>query len=72
MDINLSKFREIVEDRGAWRAVVYGVEKSRTQLSDWTITMKPRENLSYKEMGNNGGQIRNVGVFLSLMPTSNP
>ena len=34
MDINLSKFREIVEDRGAWRAVVYGVEKSRTQLSD--------------------------------------
>ena len=25
MDMNLSKLREIVEDRGAWRAVVHGV-----------------------------------------------
>ena len=29
MDINLSKFWEIVEDRGAWRAAVNGVAKSR-------------------------------------------
>ena len=34
MDMSLSKFREIVEDRGAWRAAVHGVAKSRTQLSD--------------------------------------
>ena len=34
MDMNLSKFWEIVEDREAWRAAVHGVTKSRTQLSD--------------------------------------
>ena len=33
MDMNLSKLREIVVDRGAWRAaVVHGVTKSRKQL----------------------------------------
>ena len=31
MDMNLSKLREIVEDREAWRATVHGVAKSRTQ-----------------------------------------
>ena len=30
MDLNVSKFWEIVEDRGAWRAAVHGVEKSQT------------------------------------------
>ena len=30
MDMNLRKFWEIVEDRGAWRATVYGIAKSRT------------------------------------------
>ena len=30
MDINLSKLQEIVEDRGAWHAAVYGVAKSWT------------------------------------------
>ena len=34
MDMNLSKLLEIVEDRGAWWAAVYGVAKSQTQLSD--------------------------------------
>ena len=33
-----SKLREIVKDREAWRAVVHGVTKSQTQLSDWTTT----------------------------------
>ena len=36
MDMNLSKFRELVMDGEAWRAVVHGVTKSQTQLSDWT------------------------------------
>ena len=34
MDMNVSKFQETVEDRGAWRAAVHGVTKSWTQLSD--------------------------------------
>ena len=30
IDMNLSKFQEIVEDRGAWHATVHGVTKSQT------------------------------------------
>ena len=36
MDMGLGGLRELVMDREAWRAVIHGVSKSRTQLSDWT------------------------------------
>ena len=39
MDMNLNKFWEIVEDRGAWHAAVHRVAKSQTWLSDWTTTI---------------------------------
>ena len=36
MDVSLSELREMVMDRGAWRAAIHGVAKSWTRLSDWT------------------------------------
>ena len=36
MDMNLSELQELVIDREAWRAVIHGLAKSRTRLSDWT------------------------------------
>ena len=38
VDMNLSKFQEVLKDRGAWHAAVHGVAKSWTQLRDWTTT----------------------------------
>ena len=36
MDMYLNKFREMVKYREAWHAVVHGVTKSQTRLSNWT------------------------------------
>ena len=34
MDMSLSKFRELVMDREAWRAIVHGVTKTQTWVND--------------------------------------
>ena len=38
MDMTLSKLREVVKDRKAWRAAVHGVTKRQTALSDLKTT----------------------------------
>ena len=39
MDMSLGELRELVMEREAWRAVIHGVAKSGTRLSDWTELM---------------------------------
>ena len=38
MDLSLSELRELVMDTEAWRAVIHGVTKSQTRLSNFTFT----------------------------------
>ena len=60
MDMNLSKFFEVVKNRGAWRAAVREVTKSQTWLSDSTITISSLLPTSSREQLN-----PNWGAFIA-------
>ena len=51
MDVSLSKLRELVMDREAWRTVIHGVTRSRTWLSDWTeLNPLPGDSITFHRM----------------------
>ena len=56
MNLSLSKLGELVMDREAWHAVIHGVTKSRTWLSNWT-KLNHLDRLEIEQtLGNSGGQ----------------
>ena len=51
IDKSLSRLRELVMGREAWRAAVHGVGKSQTRLSDWSeLNMKPELQFAHRLM----------------------
>ena len=55
MGMSLSRFRELVMDREAWRAAIHGVAKSRSRLGDWTelnweVDLGHTEEVTWRQM----------------------
>ena len=46
MNMHLNKLQETVKNRGAWRAIVHGITKSQTWLTDWATTTCPISNFN--------------------------
>ena len=49
MDMSQSELWQLVMDREAWSAVIHGVAKSQTRLSDWSDLMGKKGNTIHAE-----------------------
>ena len=82
MDVSFSELQELVMDREAWRAVIHGVAKSWTRLSDWTELNWTRMfttalfkipghgshlNIHQQRNGKRSGIYTHSGILLSLL-----
>ena len=59
MDVSLSELLAIVMDREAWRAVIHGVTKSRTRLSDWSDLIWSVGQVNHPNIHQSSGWYRN-------------
>ena len=67
MDMGLGELQELVMDREAWHAVVHGIAKSLTWLSDWTEPMV-QYPFPKKENGTSPAERRCIYVLAYLLP----
>ena len=67
MDVSLGEIRELVMDREAWSAVIHGVAKSQTWLSNGT---ELKSDLDYLVVYLHEESGKNSDFYLSISPTS--
>ena len=65
MGMNLSKLRELVMDREAWSAMIHGVARSRTRLSDWTeLNWTETMDMLFFNRGSSVTELGSFKIFL--------
>ena len=68
MDVSLSELWELVMEREAWRAVIHGVTKSRTQLGEWSDLIWMLLNLKVC-LASDERRFQHISYFKSIAQT---